>query len=72
MARSQAVSDQALVYCQKERINILLAQEPYTRYSKMPPFETALYKVILKEGNRTGERHRVSTWSSIIVLNPDT
>lgn len=70
MARSQAVSDQALVYCQNERIDILLAQEPYTRYGKMPPFETAPYRVILKEGNRTGERQSASTWSSIVILNP--
>lgn len=71
MARSQAVNDQALVYCQRENIDIMLVQEPYTRYGKMPPFESAPYRVMLKEGTRVGGRQSITTWSAIVVLNPD-
>lgn len=71
MAKSQAVSDQVLVYCQKEHIDVLLAQKPYTRYGKIPPSNLHLTELYSRRvGDRVGGGQSITTWSAIVVLNP--
>lgn len=66
MARSRATSDELNVYCLKNKVDIALVNEPYTRQGKL---------FCLEDGNNRFVKSKINTnhgiWAAIVVFNPE-
>lgn len=72
IGRAAAVNDQLLDYCQQERVDIAMVQEPYTNRGRLVGFEVAPFKSFLSKGTRRrGRPDYVDHGAAIIVFNPN-
>lgn len=64
MARSLAVSDELLMYCTKNAVDIALVQEPYVSRGKLHLLESGRIRVVKSKKTDKG-----IVWAAIVVFN---
>lgn len=69
--RGAIVMDLILNYCIKEKVDILMLQDPYSRNGLLPGFEVAPYRTMITKGELRRGSKALIHGSAIIALNPN-